>query len=543
MPGVCHLSAIYIAQTELVLLVRRWRMRDKMRLRVKLLGLESGGKPIVVMNKEDAEDLGIRSLARVSLRTDKKQLTGIVNITTRIVEKGVVGVSNEVRSALDLQENMEIVVDVAKFPSSLQYIKSKLRGRKLAYEEILQIVKDTVEGNLSEIEIASFITALDTKGLDIDEAASMSMAMVETGRKLNLDKKVIVDKHSIGGVPGDKTTLLVVPIVAAAGLTIPKTSSRAITGVAGTADRAEVIMPVGLDVEEMRRVVEKTNGCIVWGGALHLAPADDIFIQVEYPLSIDPLLLPSIMGKKKAVGANFVAIDIPTGRGTKVKTIGDANILAKDFIELGKKLGMRVECVITDGEQPIGYTVGPALEAREALEVLMRKRSVPDLVDKAAHLAGTLLEMCGRKKGYQLALDILRSGKAEEKLREIIMMQGGDREVKPDEIEIGKYGLDLTADRNGVVLWMNNSAIIEVARAAGAPKDKGGGILFYKKLNDAVSRGEKIMTIYAEKSRKLNRVRKMLEEEQVVGVGNRREMLIQHVKEIPVHRKTFILER
>jgi AMP phosphorylase len=514
-----------------------------MRFRVRILGLESGGKPIVVMNEEDADDLGIRSLARVNIKADKKQITGIVNITTKIVNRGVIGVSEEVKNKLKLKENVEVDIDVANYPSSLQFIKNKLNGRKLTYEEILQIVKDAVDGNLSEMEIASFVTALDTKGLDIDEAASMSLAMVETGSKLNLDKKIIVDKHSVGGVPGDKTTLIVVPIVAAAGLTIPKTSSRAITGAAGTADRAEVLMPVNIDIDAMREIVEKTNGCIVWGGALHLAPADDIFIQAEYPLSIDPLLLPSIMGKKKAVGANFVVIDIPTGRGTKVKTIGDANLLAKDFIELGKKLGIRVECTITDGEQPIGYTIGPALEAREALEVIMRKRNVADLVDKSVHIAGILLEMAGKKDGYSLALDILRSGKAEDKLREIIMMQGGDREIRPDDIEIGKYGLDIAADRNGVVLWVNNTAISDVARAAGAPKDKGAGIVIYKKLNDSVSKDEKLMTIYAEKSRKLERVRKMLEEENVIGVGSKREMLIQHVKEVPVHKKTFILER
>jgi len=514
-----------------------------MRLRTKLLGLEAGGKPIVLMNKEDAEDLGIRSLARVVLRVNKKQLTGIVNIATKIVSKGAIGISEEVKDRLSLKDNIDVEVDVATFPSSLQYIKNKLKGRKLSYEEIFQIVRDTVDGNLSEMEIASFVTSLETKGIDIDEAASIALAMVETGKKLNLNKKIIVDKHSVGGVPGDKTTLLVVPIVAAAGLTIPKTSSRAITGAAGTADRAEVLMPVDLGINVMKDVVEKTNGCIVWGGALHLAPADDIFIQVEYPLTIDPLLLPSIMGKKKAVGANFVVIDIPTGRGTKVKTIGDANILAKDFIELGKKLEMKVECAVTDGEQPIGYTIGPALEAREALEVIMRKRNVPDLIDKAVHLAGILIEMAGKKNGYQTALEILKSGKAEDKLREIIMMQGGERDIKPEEIEIGKYGLDINAEKKGVVLWLNNTGLNEIARAAGAPKDRGAGILLYKKLNDMVSKEEKLMTIYAEKPRKLERVRKILDEDQVIGVGDRREMLIQQVKEMPAHKKAFILER
>ena len=514
-----------------------------MNLKTKILELETGGKPIVVLNKDDADDLGIKGLGRVKIESNKKEMTTIVNITTKLVSSGFAGVSEKIKNVLDLKENSEISIEVAKFPTSLQHIKSKLNGRKLNSKEIHEIVKDVVEGNLSEIEIASFVTALDTRGFDLDEAAAMSIAMVENGKQLKLNKKIVVDKHSCGGVPGDKTTLLIVPIVAAAGLTIPKTSSRAITSAAGTADRVEVIMPVDLDIDEMKSVVEKTNGCFVWGGALDLAPADDIFIQVEYPLSIDPLMLPSIMSKKKAVGANLVVIDIPTGRGTKVKTIGDATLLAKDFIELGKKIDIKVNCAITDGEQVIGHTIGPALEAREALEVLMRRKNQMDLIDKATHLAGMIFEMAGKENGQRLALDILKSGKAEEKFREIAMMQGGDYEIKPEEIEIGKYGFDVTAERNGFVLWIDNKSIVELAIAAGSPKDKGAGIVLHKKFGEKVEKDESLMTIYTEKPRKLERVRKMLDETKVIGIGERREMLIQKVRDETDHKKTFILER
>lgn len=514
-----------------------------MKLKVKILGLEAGGKPIVIINHEDAEDFGIQSLGRVNLQTNKKSLTTIVNITTKIVPKGWIGVYEEVRNPLRLKENAEVEVEVAKYPNSLQFIRNKLKGRRLSYDEILEIVKDTVAGNLNEIEIASFITALNDFGMNLDEVTSLTLAMVETGEQLKLNKKIITDKHSIGGVVGDKTTLLLVPIVAAAGLTIPKTSSRAITSPGGTADRAECLMPVDLDVEEMKRVVERTNGCMVWGGALHLAPADDIFIQVEYPLSIDPLLLPSIMSKKKAVGTTHLVIDIPCGRGTKVKTIGDSELLAKDFIELSSRLEIKTRCAITYGEQPIGYTIGPALEAKEALEVLMRRKRIPDLIDKATDIAAMLFEMTGKPNGKQLALEILKSGKAEEKLREIIMEQGGNKKIKPEDIEIGGYGIDFTAQGNGIVLWMNNNALVEVARAAGAPKDKGAGIQLYKKVGDPVKKGEKLFTVYAEKSRKLERIRKVLEEEKIIGVGERMEMLIHEVKEIPVAKKAFILER
>jgi AMP phosphorylase len=249
------------------------------------------------------------------------------------------------------------------------------------------------------------------------------------------------------------------------------------------------------------------------------------------------------MAKKKAVGSKFLVVDIPTGRGAKMKTIGEANLLAKDFIELGERLGIKTECAITDGEQPLGFTVGPALEAREALEVLMRRKKVEDLIDKAAHLAGIIFEMVGKKNGYELALEILNSGKAEKKMREIIGMQGGNEKIKPEDIAVGDHKLEIVAERDGIILWLNNAGINDVARAAGAPKDKGAGILLNKKLNEKVSKGEKILTIYAEKERKLERANELLKENRIIGIGERREMLIQRVKEIPLHKKTFILER
>ena len=236
-----------------------------MKLKVKLLGLEAGSK-LVVLNEEDAYDLGVPCLGRVRVRFNEMELTAIVNTATKLLGEGILGVSEAIVSTLDLRNGVVVDVDLAPFPTSLYSVRNKLRGRKLTYDEILEIVKDVVAGNLSQIEIASFVTALHSFGLDLDEAMNLSLAMVNTGNLLKLDKPSIVDKHSIGGVPGDKTTLLIVPILASCGLIIPKSSSRAITSAAGTADRAEVLMPVSLAVEEMRDVVNKTNGCIVFLG-------------------------------------------------------------------------------------------------------------------------------------------------------------------------------------------------------------------------------------------------------------------------------------
>ncbi|TAL48155.1 AMP phosphorylase, partial [archaeon] len=497
--------------------------------KVKFLNIDAGGKPIVVMNADDSKELGIKSSERIWMRYGKKQTIAIANIATKSA-RGYVGVYDEVKNVLGLKEGVEIEIDLAKYPESLEHIKNKLKGRKLEREDIFEIVRDVIQSRLSEAEIAAFVTNLHDKGMDMGEAADLSVAMVETGQKLNFNGKIICDKHSVGGVPGDKTTLLVVPIIAAAGLTIPKTSSRAITSAAGTADRAEVLMPVDLEIEEIKDVVNKVGGCIVWGGALHLAPADDIFIQVEYPLSIDPMLLPSIMSKKKAVGATHLVIDIPTGRGTKIKTIGDADLLAKDFIGLGKKLGIETQCAVTYGEQPIGYSVGSALEAKEAFEILTRAKRTPDVIDKAVNIAGMLLEMAGKQNGKELALDILKSGKAEAKMRQIMEEQGGEIGLKPEDILIGEHGVDVYADRNGMVMWIDNGTLVDAARKAGSPNDKGAGIALNKKLGDSVRKGERLFTVYAEKAPKLERTKKIIDENVIMGVGDKMEMLVHTVK-------------
>ncbi len=512
-----------------------------MLLRVKILNVDSGGKPIVFLNNEDADELNITASERVTIEA-KKKMTGIINISVTI-EKGFLGITEEVRKVLDLKQNSRVNVEIAPFPKSLQFIRNKLSGKKLLYHEIHEIVQDLVDGNLNENEISAFVTALHIDKIDLDEATSLSRSMVETGKTLNINKKIIVDKHSIGGVPGDKTTLLVIPIIASAGFTIPKTSSRAITSVAGTADRAEVLMPVEFTANKMLQILRKSIGCIVWGGAIDLAPADEIFVKTEFSLHIDPLLLPSIMSKKKAVGATHLVIDIPTGRGAKMKTAGEADLLARDIMELGRRLGIHTHCIVTFGDQPIGNTVGPALEAKEALEVLMNKKCVPDLTDKACHLAGSMFELLGKKNGYSLAKKILESGKAEQKMRDIIRAQGGNPSILPENIPIGKHLLFIRSEKSGQVLWMENRIIVDIGRAAGAPKDKGAGIIFNKKTGDPVEKGELLFTVCAEKPHKLDRVKYILSIQSPLGVGKKSDMLIHKITESPIVERTFVIDR
>jgi len=302
---------------------------------------------------------------------------------------------------------------------------------------------------------------------------------------------------------------------------------------------------VQLELDEIRRVVKKTNGCLVWGGSLELAPADDLFIKVEYPLGIDPLLLPSIMSKKKAIGATHLVIDIPTGTGAKIKTPAEAYTLASDFVHLSKHLGIETRCALTFGDQPLGYCIGPALEAREALNTLAGK-GPSDVTDKAISLAGILLELVGEKDGLRKAQEVLRSGKAEQKLYEIIEAQGGNPKVQANDIKVGPEHADVCASEKGRVLWIKTDAIVQVARAAGTPKEKGAGIVLYAKIGDAVAKGGILFEIYAERNSKLEEalaLARALEPIVLSGKPKERMLLGQYPAKVGERAKSFILER
>jgi AMP phosphorylase len=514
-----------------------------MKLIARPINLDVGGKFLVIMNKEDADFLGLHSLDRVSLSSKGKQLTAIVDITTKFTMRGEIIINDEITAFFELRGGEHVEVSREKELESVFYIKQKICGSRLEYDKIKKIVRDVVDKKISSIELTAFVTALYTRGISIDEAANLSRAMVETGKKFKFSGKLICDKHSIGGIPGDKTSLVLVPIIAASDLIIPKTSSRAITSPSGTAERMEVLAPVNLTLEEIEKVVKKTNACLVWGGALDLAPADDEFIKIEYPLGIDPLLLPSIMSKKKAIGAQYVLIDIPVGKEAKINTVERARELAEDFIELGKRLGIHVACGITFGEQPLGYCIGPALEAREALLTLQWK-GPKDLIEKATMLCDLLFNEMGLKD-HGAALEVLRSGRAEKKMRQIIEAQGGDPEIKPEDIEIGEKTFKIKSSENGRVLWIKNSAIVLIAREAGAPKDKGAGIHLNFKMGDSVKKGDVLFTIYSNNYIRLSDSIKLAEELKPIVIGKHFEekMLMERIfAEIPT-RKIFMLER
>ncbi len=466
------------------------------------------GRYEVIINTADAEEIGVLAGDRVQVK-NKDTITAVVETTDAIVSQGKIGIYREAWEVMKCVPDEVVDVLPAARPKSVSFIKKKMDKLKLTSEEMHAIIEDIVEGNLTEVELTAFVTASYIYSMDADEIEWMTRAMVKTGDQVSFDTHPVMDHHSIGGVPGNKISLDVVPIVAAAGLLIPKTSSRAITGAGGSADLMEILCPVSFRADEIKKMTTKVGGCLVWGGATNIAPADDKIISVEYPLSIDPRsqLLASVMAKKYAVGADTMVLDIPTGQETKIATIQEGRKMARDFMELGDRLGMKVECVLSYGSSPIGRAIGGGLEVREAMLLLEKNEGPRSLVEKTIGISGMLLEMGGvaaKNDGARMANEIVKSGKALKKFKEIIEAQGGDPNVTSDTVPVGDKVATVLSPQDGYITDISNKRLVAAVRMAGAPHDKGAGILLHKKKGEYVNKGDGLFTLYADKEWKLD---------------------------------------
>ncbi len=478
---------------------------------VKVIDADIGHYRIVIVPPSIAAEVGLCGGCKARVRFNGKETTALVAIDPSIKEKTVT-ICRWFWEEIGKPERVDLHPHV--IPQSVRFIKEKLRGRRLGYEEIYTIIKDVVDGVLTDTEIAAFIAAQESVGMDINEMIHLTKAMVETGVKIDFDRPVY-DMHSIGGVPGNsKVSIVAVPTVAAMEVFIPKTSSRAITSPAGTADTMEVFANVEFGLEELKELAKKTYGFIVWGGTLNLAPADDILIRVEYQLMADPLsqMIASILSKKISMGVQNLLIDIPVGREAKVESLEKGRELASIFTQVGQGLGLSMRVALTYGGQPIGYAVGPALEAREALQTLLGNGPM-SVREKATALAGLVLEMAGiapRGAGKATAKEILASGKSYEAFRRMIEAQGGNPDIKPEDIPVGSHRAEITAPMDGYVTGVYNRAITLIARAAGAPHDKGAGVLLHVKRGHKVRKGDVLLEIYSNSETRLDEALKLV---------------------------------
>lgn len=476
-----------------------WRGRS---LRARRLGVETQHEGIVFMHRDCpvCRSEGFVARSQVELHANgRKALATLLQVTSTLLAPGEVGLSEVVWRALGAEDGEEIKVKHPQPLASMSAVRAKVYAHRLDLDRLRTIIGDIVAERYSDVQLAAFITAFASQPPDIAEVSDLTRAMLEVGDRLAWPGDVIVDKHCVGGLPANRTTPIVVAIAAAAGLTIPKTSSRAITSPAGTADTMETMAPVDLDLAAMRRVVDREGGCIVWGGSVALSPADDILIRVERALDLDSdaQLVASVLSKKLAAGANHVLLDLPVGPTAKIRTAQGAEELGRQLVAVGARFGLKVHPMVTDGTQPVGRGIGPALEARDVLAVLRNDSNAPgDLRDRAVTLAGALLDLggaSGASGGPARASALLDSGHALSKFLAICDAQGGFRE--PQTAPLTEV---ITAPRSGRIDAIDNRLVSRVAKLAGAPHAKSAGLELHVKLDETVQRGQPLITLHGE---------------------------------------------
>lgn len=411
---------------------------------------------------------------------------------------GEIGLGQQAFRRLGLPEGALVTVAQANPPQSLEAVRRKIGGEVLSMDEIGEIIRDIAAFRYSPMEIAAFLVA-SAGFMTTDETLALTRAMAAVGGRLKWEGPLVVDKHCIGGIPGNRTSMLIVPIVAAHGLTMPKTSSRAITSPSGTADTMEVLANVDLSTDRLQEIVAQEHGVLAWGGRVNLSPADDILISVERPLRIDTFdqMVASILSKKLAAGSTHLVIDIPVGPTAKVRSQNEAVRLRKLFEYVAGKLGILLQVVLTDGSQPIGRGIGPVLEARDVMAVLRNDPEAPqDLRERALLLAGHVLDFdpaLPGGAGYETACEILESGRALAAMERIIAAQG----AAPAAIEPGQFSHEVLSPVAGIVAGIDCHLIARIARLAGAPMDKGAGIDLLRKVGDPVAAGDTLYRIHA----------------------------------------------
>jgi AMP phosphorylase len=482
-----------------------------MKLVVKDMDIATGGTQVVILNRQDAALLDLHHEDRLLIRNGRKTTTAILDIaeSAKAVPSGEIGVFEEVLDELMVVQGDTVDIAIGDKPRSVAFIKRKLDGHELTEHEILDIVRDIVKGKLSSIELTTFVTANYVHGMSKQETVDLTRAMVQTGDVLRKRPGITADIHCIGGVPGNRTTLVVVPILVAAGLRVPKTASRAITSPSGTADTMEVLCSVSLDKGALEHILNQVGGFITWGGAINLAPADDRIIRIEHPLQIDAegQMLASIMAKKAVVNATHLLMDIPFGNGSKVPAMRQAMTLRNHFEGLAKTLGIKMKVMFSDGSQPIGHGIGPALEARDCLWVLENdERGPANLRKKSIEMAGIMLEFTGKAakgKGEELAESLLESGRAHNVMMRICRLQGG-RAWGGDDIHVAPLVKHIYAPRDGTIAHVDNAIIGRIARLAGAPIDKGAGVYLHVHRRSKVRKGDPLLAIHADNKVKMH---------------------------------------
>jgi len=479
-----------------------------MKLTVKPYAMSGSVNNYMVIHPSTATQLDLDPGSLVQI---EQKHQGFQIITSNFIEQDVAGISPEIIENLNLEVGANLHFKPTGVEGVTRIIRKKMKKNSLEKEEVRIFMEAIERGLLTDGHIGAFGTAVEINGMSSDETTYVAESILEFSKKLVHDSSTkVVDKHSIGGIAGNRITPLMIPIIAAANLTIPKVSTRAITSPAGTADALEVVMPVELTLSEAQEVIAKTGACMVDGLRIGLGSTADKFLRVVKQIKIDPqeMMIASILAKKKAAGSQHVLIDLPTGPGSKLPTREDARKLAFRFASIGNKLGLKIESVISPGDQPIGTMIGPSLEITEALQILQQDGGAHSLRRKALSLSGLILEMAGkteRGNGYDLAKSILNSGKSYEKFKEIAVAQGSTMDnISWKEVPEASYTHTIKSEGGDKVYAVNSFNIGLMARAAGAPSDHLAGVVLHVDRGAVVEEGDPLITIHASSENKID---------------------------------------
>ena len=469
-------------------------------LRTKVIDIEARVSWIVVINRDDCKRIGIKTGQNLLLRLKGQGINVHVDETDSLVNQGQVGIFKDLAKRFDIGDNELLQFFIITKPTSLAAIQKKLLGKHLSYKETYSIIKDIASRRLNDVSVAFFIASSFFRESSNKELFYLVKAMAETGKTMRFPG-IVADKHSIGGLCGNETTPILVPIIASCGICIPKTCSRAITSASGTADTFETIAPVEFTLEKLKKIVKKTGSCIVWGAG-DVVPSDDRIIEVASQLSIESpsKAVSSIMAKKIAMGIKHLVIDVPVQKTAKVKTLRQAKELENMFLEIARQFRIKTIVSINAASQPIGRGIGPALQIKDDLKVLEQQDDRPlDLEKRALELAGIILELTGKAKkgkGIALAKEKLVSGQALKKFKEIVKAQGGNPEITSDKISLSPVSFKFTWPKKGRVKEINNRHLADICRILGSPFIKGAGIYLNKKVGEDVSKGNTVFTLY-----------------------------------------------
>ncbi len=494
-------------------------------LKTRIIDIHEGEDLVVLINEEDAREHGITSMDKVSLIYDDKEFVFDVNLSDTFVQRWEVGIFEDIREKYEIKGGQLVTVSFTKNTSeSLDALKKGLTGKRLNQKEIFAIMKDISNNRFTDI-LTTYFSAMGFFFPSKDEDLyRMAKAMAETGEMLHFPG-IVADKHCMGGVPGNETTMIMIPLLTSLGIKMPKTFSKAITTPAATGECVSVLMDISFSKKEIEALVKKNNCCLVRGGGLDLAPADEKLIKVAYPLSMQSYsrTIVSIMAKKYAMGINHSLIDIPVWPSAKVPDMKTAKRLKQKYEYVGKKLGMKMHVEITDALQPIGAGIGAVLQVREVLRVLQQHPKRPmDLEKKAVYLCSKIIELVGMAKGkdaMKLAYGQLISGKARAMMQKIISAQHGDAKINSEKLELAKMQKDIHAEKSGKVKYIDMKVVNVAARTLGSPLDLQAGLYLHKKLGDAVKKSEVIYTMYANDESKIRLAKEFLDEKKMYVIA------------------------